>query len=160
MEFSQVVKKLKKYFAIHELVDKQTFDAHGERAWKFFDIRLLITLLFIREKLDKGISINNWFWRGKFSQRGLRTNICSIVKRKTKADKLYLSAHVLGMGIDFDVSGMAASEVRKWLVSIAEELPYKIRLEYKFAKSGREITWVHLDVMDEEKNDTVYLFNV
>lgn len=162
MTHSEIVNYIKAngYFRIEELVDKTTYTAHKDRAWKFFDPRLLITLVFIREQLGKPMTINNWLWGGQFSQRGLRTNISSIVKKKSDAFRLYLSAHLLGKGVDFDVKGMTASEVRKWLQEVSDELPYKIRLEYKFNKSGKEITWVHLDVFDEDQNPKVYLFNV
>ncbi|MBC2855326.1 hypothetical protein H3N56_02310 [Cetobacterium sp. 2A] len=37
------------------------------------------------------------------TQRGLRTTLDSIVIDKVKSNKLYLSAHVLGRGVDFEV---------------------------------------------------------
>jgi len=157
---SQAIGRLKAYFKITELVDETTYKAHGERAFKFFDTKLLISMLFIRETLGKGITVNNWTNGGPFSQRGLRTNVCDIVKKKTNKDRLYLSAHVLGQGIDFDVKGMTADQVREWLQSVADQLPFKIRLEHKINKTGKTITWVHLDTFDEDKNGKIYLFNI
>jgi hypothetical protein len=69
-----------------------------------------------------------------------------------KKYKIYLSGHVLGMAVDFDVKGMKAKDVRLWLIEHKSELPYKIRLE-------KNVNWVHLDVEDEPDNNKVYLFN-
>lgn len=159
---SEIVSKIKAsgYFNIKELVSEEVYKRDGERAWRYFDTRLLITLYFIRKKKGKSFTVNNWANGGSFSQRGFRENICDIVSKRTIQGKLYLSAHTMGCGVDFDVSGESASDVRKWLLEIQDELPFKIRLEYKYAKSGKEITWVHLDVFDEDKNPKVYLFNV
>lgn len=157
MSENEILKGIKEFFDIRELVDKETYDKYGEKAWQFMCPRLLHTMLVIRKELDKSITANNWHTGGSFSQRGLRTNMQPIVKAKKK---LYLSAHLMGKGIDFDVKGMTASEVRGWLVSNASKLPYPIRLENKFAKTGKEISWVHLDVFYNEKNSKVYLFNV
>lgn len=160
MERNEIIKQLKSYFSIEEFVDKTTFKAHGERAWKFFDTNLLHTILIIRVNLDKSMTINNWSFGGKFSQRGLRTNICSIVKKKTEALRLYLSAHLFGKAVDFDVKGMSAEEVRDWIIENAPLFPCKIRLEHKFSSTGKVINWVHLDIFEEEKNPKIYLFNV
>ena len=160
MERKEIINGLKAFFSIDELVDKSTYKAHGDRAWKFFDTDLLHAILIIRVNLDKPMTINNWIKGGKFSQRGLRTNICSIVRKKTESLRLYLSAHVLGKGIDFDVSGMIAEDVRIWIKENKNLFPFKIRLEWKFNSTGKAISWVHLDTFSEEKNPKVYLFNV
>jgi hypothetical protein len=112
-------------------------------------------LLYIRINIDKGITVNNWKWGGKFTQRGLRTNVSPLVKNKKG---LYLSAHIRGAAVDFDVDGMTAVEVRKWLVKHVAELPHKIRLENEM--NGKQINWCHLDVDNEPKNEKVYLFNI
>lgn len=157
---SEIVSKIKAsgYFNIKELVSEAVYEKYGEKAWRYFDTRLLITMYFIREKIGKSITVNNWAYGGNFSQRGFRENTCSIVAKKTNAGRLYMSAHTMGCGIDFDVKGITASDVRKWLIEIQDELPFNIRLEHKYARTGKEITWVHLDVFEEDKK--VYLFNV
>jgi len=130
-----------KHFKIYELVSKQVYEKYGETSWQFFDPRLLMTIDWIRERLNKSITINNWEWGGGFSQRGLRENTSEIVRDKTNRDLIYLSGHVLGMAVDFDVEGMTAQEVRDWLEENKDELPYAIRLE-------KDVIWVHLDVRD------------
>lgn len=150
-----MTEKIKDYFDIRELVDKQTFDRFGEKAWMFFDPRLIETILFIRETLCKPIIANTWHLGGNLSQRGLRTNLSPLVKNKSG---LYLSAHRQGMALDFDVRGMKAYEVRDWLEDNEDALPHKIRLENEM--NGEQISWVHLDTFDYKNNPKVYMFNI
>ena len=152
MKRDELLLRLKPYFSIEEFVSKPVFDKYGETAWRFFNSDLLETILFIREELGLGITINTWHKGGLFSQRGLRANLSYLVLQASEKKRLYISGHTLGMALDFDVTGMSACEVRNWLVSIAELLPYKIRLE-------NNVNWVHIDVEDEPKNGKVYLFN-
>lgn len=154
----EILKSLKKYFDISELVGPSTYKKHGQRAWKFFDFRLLETLLILRENINKPIIINNWKKGGVYKQRGLRTILQQIVKKFFYANRLYLSGHLLGKAIDFDVEGMTAQEVRQWIELNQDLFPYKIRLEYK--KNKKTINWVHLDVIYETKNKFIYYFNV
>ena len=130
---------IKDYFDIRELTCPHVYDKFREYAWNFFDHRLLDTLLVIREKIGKPIYVNNWDMGGNFTQRGFRCNICPLVKEKTALEKLYVTAHNQGMGVDFDVKGMSAEEVRKWIVDNKIFLPHPIRLE-------SDVNWVHLDV--------------
>jgi len=160
MEKQVLIDKLKDYFNIYELVDKATYNKFKDKAWGFFDYDTLLCLLIIREGLGRSMTINNWYWNGQFSQRGLRTNICSIVKKKTNSNSLYLSGHVLGKGFDFDVKGMTAEEVRMWIVDNADLFPCKVRLEHKYSKSGKTINWVHLDTVHHPNTPKIYLFNV
>lgn len=148
MNEKKVRKYIKKYFHIKELVGRRTFKKFGERSWRFLDYRLLYTLLIIRENLDLPITVN----KGKRQQRGLRTIVQQMIKNYFYKDKLYVSAHLLGKAVDFDVKGMTAHEVRKWIIQNKDLFPFKIRLE-------NNVSWVHLDVIWEEKNSKIYLFN-
>ena len=150
--------KEKGYFGASELVDSTVYSKYGENSFKFIDTDLLHCLVVVREGLGKPMTINNWKSGGKFSQRGLRTNISNIVKRKSDAGRLYLSAHLFGKAVDFDVKGMIAEEVRMWIKDNANLFPCKIRLEHNM--KGKPINWVHLDTIDEDKNAKVYLFDV
>ncbi len=147
----KIIERLKRYFSIKELVSKAVYLKYGETAWQFFDIRLLETLLFIREELGLPITINDWSWGGSFDERGYRENTCDIVLGKTIKGLIYCSAHVAGQGIDFDVEGITAQEVRDWLIANQDKLPYPIRLE-------EGVSWVHLDVRVTGKK--IYLFKV
>lgn len=147
----KTIEALKKYFEITELVDQEVYAIHGDRAWKFFDTDLLKALLLIRTGLGKPITINT----SGAQQRGLRHNKSSRVRSKKS---IYLSAHMMGKAIDFDVRGMSAEDVRIWIKKHFYLFDFKIRLEHKI--KGKPISWVHLDVIDEEQNEKVYLFNI
>lgn len=149
------MKTIKDYFNIKELVDETTFKRHGENAWQFICPMLQETMLILRENIGKPITVNNWGNKGGFTQRGLRHNRSEMVKDKIS---IYLSAHMMGKGLDFNVKGMTASEVRAWIVANQDLFPYKIRLERNFR--GKEITWIHLDVFQNDKNPKIYLFDV
>lgn len=148
---TDVRERIKLYFGIQELVGKRTFKKYGERAWRFLDYRALYALLIVREGLDRSITVNDWKWGGKRQQRGLRTIVQQMIKNFFYKDKLYLSAHLFAKAFDFDVEGMSAKSVRFWIISHQELFPFKIRLEDL-------VTWVHLDVIWEQKNPKVYLF--
>lgn len=133
---------IKTYFSIKELVSKATYNAFRERAWAFFDPRLLETIVFIREHLGIPLVVNNWSSNGTLQQRGLRCNTDQIVADKTKAGKMYCSAHTRGQAVDFSSGKMSAKDIRKWIRAHEDELPYPIRLE----SDASAPTWVHLDV--------------
>lgn len=139
--------KKSKYFKIQEFVSPAVYNKFGELAWQFIDEKLIDTMDFIKEKSGKTITVNNWPWKGNNTQRGLRENICDIVKEKTLLDGLYLSPHIFGKAVDFDIKGMTAEDVRDWLFTL--DLPYNIRLEI-------DVPWVHLDVFD--RGEKIYLF--
>ena len=75
----------------------------------------------------------------------MRCCICPLVKEKVALEKVYLSSHIFGKAVDFNVKGMSAEEVRKWIADYQVYLPCSIRLE-------TEISWIHLDVMDYGKS--------
>lgn len=156
----EIIEDLSKYFAIYELVDKLTYERFGNSAWQFFNTDTLHVLLIIREGIGKPIAINDWFWGGQYDERGLRTNLCPIVIAKTKANKLYLSGHVLGNAIDFKIKGMDSEVVRNWIIKNQSLFPCKIRLEHIALATGKPITWVHFDTKFEDVNPKIYLFNV
>lgn len=141
-----IVKSLKKYFAIKELVCPHAYAKWGEKAWQFLSTDLLYCILLLRETIIcKPMIVNyNGHW-----QRGLRCNMCQLVKDKTS---VYLSPHVLGMAIDFTVPGMTAEEVRCIIKLHAPSFPCNVRLE-------KGVSWVHFDVMQQwGVTDKVYEF--
>ena len=71
------------HFILEEFVCKEVFYKYGERSWMFLDEKIIITIDTIRRLIGKPITINNWDSGGEFDERGLRCNICPIVKNKT-----------------------------------------------------------------------------
>jgi len=154
MTKKELVEEVKKYFGIKELVSEQVYKKYGEaKCWAFFDTQLLETLLVIRRDiLGIPLTINNWASKGSFGQRGLRANKDPMVVDKKG---LYLSAHVLGSGVDFSSSKMSAKDIRKKIKEKQDLLPYPIRLE----DDESAPTWVHIDVAttpEEAENKITY----
>ena len=151
MTRDEILAAIKKYFDISELVCDHTFNKYGERAWKFLDTDYLHALLIIRRDI---IKLPMWCNSKTAHQRGMRCNQCQIVKT---AKGVYLSAHLLGKAGDFTITGMTASAAREKIKANASLLPCKVRLE-KWDANGKEISWVHIDVIDEPQNPKVYEF--
>ena len=141
--------KKAKYFKIYELVGKNVYNKYGEDAWKFIDAKLIDNIDWLREKLNRKITANTYYWGGRFNQRGLRHNLSAITIKKTLKKLIYLSAHILGKALDFDVEGMTAKQVRDFIKKHQKELPHPCRLE-------EGVTWVHMDVIDT--GIKVYIF--
>lgn len=56
------------------------------------------------------MTINTWHNGGGLSQRGLRCNMCPLVKDKKS---VYISAHILGCAIDFNVKDTEIEDCKK-----------------------------------------------
>lgn len=131
-----IIRELHKYFQIRELVCEHTLSEWGDRAWQFLDTNYLACLLVIRRDILQLPMICN---HDGANQRGLRCNLCQIVKDK---DDLYLSSHVLGKAGDFTVKGLTAQEARSRIRNNAHLLPCPIRME-----GG--VSWLHFDVLPQ-----------
>lgn len=139
------------YFELPELCCPDVFKFYGQTAWQFFDSRLLITIDLLRQKLNKVITVNNWHEGGQFDERGFRCIKCDLVKKAIADNKMYVSPHMTGQAIDFDVQGLLAEEVRQWIVKNQNLWPYHLRLE-----AG--VGWVHMDTREVDERKVV-LFN-
>lgn len=135
-----------KYFKVQELVDKSTWEARGERSIQLIDKAIPMFLDNLREALGRPITINNWHIGGDFNWRGLRT-----------PDSPWYSTysqHSFGRGLDFDVKGMSAEEVRQWLIK-------NRNLEWvkciTFIEGGTN--WVHVDIRGGT-NEDLWLWDV
>lgn len=155
-----IEQRLRQYFQFHELVDKQTYETFGDNSWQFFDTDTLHSLLILREGINLPFEVNDWYWGGRYDERGLRTNICDIVYKKTIKKRLYLSGHVLGKAFDFKVKGMNSDDVRQWAVDNGDLFPCKLRFENINSATGKTITWVHFDTKYIESKPKIYLFNI
>lgn len=137
MTRQQIIKDLKKYFNVKELVCNHVYSRWGEASWDFLDTDYLHSLLIIRRDiLQQEMVCNN----NTATQRGLRCNLCNIVKSKYT---LYLSAHVLGKAGDFTIKNMTAEEARNKIKSHSHLLPCAVRLE-------KNVDWLHFDVRSQE----------
>ena len=123
---------LPKNFIIQEFVPKSVYTKFGDNAYWFLDPNLIYTIDKIRDYYKKPITVNNWHTGGKFQYRGLRTNECP--------EYTPFSQHALGNALDFDIEGVAAADVRKWILnnSASEMCKYISCIE-----DG--VSWVHMD---------------
>lgn len=137
MNREELLKEVKKYFKISELVCPHCVQSFGDNAWQFLSTELLSIIYILRTKIIKKPMIVNTA-SGSLTQRGLRCNICQLCKDKTSKNKIYMSAHTRGCAIDFSVNGMTAEEIRNLIRSNIDEFECPIRLELG-------ISWTHID---------------
>lgn len=137
MKRETILRNVRKFFDIDELVCNHVAAKWGDRAWQFLDTDFLHALLIIRRDILKAPM---WCNSSTLHQRGLRCNLCELVQNKKS---VYLSAHILGKAGDFTVEGMTAEEARTLIKANAHLLPCNIRLE-----GG--VSWLHIDVLPQE----------
>ena len=136
-----------------ELVCPHVYAKFGEKSIKFMRKEILETMDVIRNQIICApIVINN----GKnCTQRGFRCNLCELVANKTKANRLYVSAHMLGGALDFSSPRYTANQMRDMILKNQDKLPYKIRMESPIDAP----TWVHIDVYcADDQKEKVYIF--
>ena len=152
MNRMQILSGIKDYFKIQELVCPHVHAKYGEQAWRFFDTEFLHTLFVVRHDiLRRPMVCNNYHEGGGFSQRGLRCNLCQIVRDYTNKNQVSTLPHVVGAGGDFSIAGMTAQQARTAIAASAAALPCPIRME-------DEVTWLHLDTLDTMTGRKVTLF--
>ena len=137
-----IVEKLykPKNFVLKELVSPIILNTYGDKAWEFLDERLLKNIQFIRDSLAKPIRVNNGT---------TYKNRCfdAVEERKTGT-----SQHNMGRAIDFDVVGMTAEQVRKWISDNYTKFPEpNIWIE-------KNTSWIHMDVR-YSNNKGLYMFS-
>lgn len=142
-----------KYFKAKELVSPEVYKIHGENSFKYFSKNILIFLDTLREDLQVPILVNRP--SVGITQRGLRTTIDDIVKDKAKNNRLYLSAHVLGRGVDFEVPNMDMKKVYERIINNPKKFNMITRIEDPNVtlKKG----YIHVDDMETGKSG-IYIF--
>ena len=138
MTREEILKEIKKFFDISELVCDHTYKKWGEKAWQFLDTNLLWCLLIIRRDIVK----LPLYCNGKNAhQRGLRCNMCDMVKSKKE---VYLSSHIFGKALDLTcgVPSMTAEKMRRLIKDNADLFPCNIRIE-------GNVSWLHFDVLPQ-----------
>lgn len=146
MTREEIIEALRQYFNVKELVCPHCYAKWGERSWQFLDTMWLWCLLIIRSDiLQVPMTCND----ASHTQRGLRCNLCELVKSKMR---VYLTSHLFGKAGDFTAKGMTADQARQKIIANADLLPCNIRLE-------EGVTWIHFDVLPQYGiTDKVYLF--
>lgn len=130
---NELIKELKKYFQLKELVCPHCLEQYGDKCWQFLSTELLSILLTLRTKvLNTPMIVNS---KTTYTQRGLRCNMCQLVKNKKR---VYMSAHNLGKAIDFHTDKYTPEQCRQLIKENIDKFEYPIRLE-------EGVNWVHVD---------------
>jgi len=132
------------HFKLQELFPPEMMGMADGELWSMLDSNLLKVIDRLRDDLGKSISINTWSYGGKFSLRGFRP-----ANSKVGAAK---SPHKRGKGLDFDVKGMTAQEVRDYIIANQAKYPEIKRMEDK-------VNWVHIDTIPVVGAKKIVLFN-
>lgn len=147
MNRDKTIRELHNYFQVRELVCEHTFSQWGEKSWQFLDTAFLAALLVIRRDIIQAPMFCNY---DGATQRGLRCNLCQIVKDKTE---LYLSSHIFGQAGDFIIKGLTAEQARRRIREMQHLLPCPVRME-------KGVSWLHFDVLPQYGIDMkVYEFS-
>lgn len=136
MTRQEILTEIRPYFDVDELVCNHTYAKWGQQSWQFLDTYFLHALLVIRRDILKKPM---WCNSSTKQQRGLRCNMCQMVKEK-KA--VYLSSHLFGKAGDFTITGLTAEQARTLIKQNAHLLPCNIRIE-------KAVSWLHFDVLPQ-----------
>jgi hypothetical protein len=122
-----------KNFTVQELVPPEVYTERGDAVAQLMDVRIINVAQWLRDKLGKPITINNWNTGGQYKESGLRN-----FETSTGAK---WSQHKYGRALDLKITDMQAEDVRKF-----------IRLNWATLKTMGLTTiekdtpsWVHID---------------
>ena len=132
-----------KHFKLEELVDKNTFETMGNKAWGFFTEDALFALDDLREFFNAHITINDWHRGGSMQWRGYRSPSCPIGAKS--------SQHRLGNAFDCTIQGHTAEEARAEILAHQDDELLKRIMRLEADKS-----WVHFDC--KEVTNRIKLF--
>lgn len=128
--------KLTANIDIRELVPKDVYLKYGDGSVRFIDHRLPAILERIRELCGgKPMTLNDWYYGGRFNLRGFRPANCTIGAVK--------SQHKLGKASDFTIKGMTADQVRDVIRLNSVEL-----MQMGLTRIEIGISWVHIDLKE------------
>ena len=120
-----------KHFSWFELVPSKDYKQYW--LW-LIDERILKTIDEMREYYNRPIIINDWYWGGKFSLRGLRPFNSGVGAK--------FSQHCYGRAVDLDVQGVSAEKVRN-------DIRSGLFPEITCIETG--VSWMHLDVRNAKR---------
>lgn len=146
-----LIEQVRANFDVRELVCPHTYERWGSDSWMFLQADLLEVIYVLRYRLLKvPMIVNTWASGGQFDERGLRCNMCDLVKSKSS---IYLSPHCMGAAIDFHTNEMTPEEIRNLIRANWRKYSFvPIRLE-------RDVNWVHIDVFDRGNDTLITEFN-
>lgn len=144
-ERALVLNSIKHFFELDELACPHSIKKWGEKTWNFFQLPILINLLVIRRDIiQKPMYCNG----GSHTQRGLRCNLCELVKT---AKDVYLTQHLMGNAFDLTSPYYTAEQMRQMIKENAHKLPYPMRME-------KDVNWLHIDCLPFPGSEKIYEF--
>ena len=126
-------------FRLEEFIDPDTFGRFGELSIWFIDPRLVTLAQFMRERLGKPCTINNWHGGGQYQYSGFDPP--GGYRKATS-----LSQHRFGRAMDLKVSGMTADEVRDDIIGNFD-IYRKVGLT-TIEDGDYAPTWCHIDIRE------------
>jgi hypothetical protein len=133
--------KIETYFRVQELVDKATYDQHGDGAIQLFPAEALRMLFVFRRMIDRPVTINNWHIGGRFNLSGFRPEGCMIGAK--------FSQHKRAMAFDVKVKNLTPRDGMLFVRQNATVL-YEAGLrrveDIRFTP-----TWFHIDCKPHEE---------
>jgi len=134
---------------LEELVPKEVFESHGEKAWAFVDPRLYESIETLSKRFPEGsMTINNWKWGGDRNWSGLRTPSALKWYSKTAQHALH-PIDLVFRAVDIVWSDYTAEEVRQDIIDNPEVYPH-----IKSKELG--ISWNHIEVRPRDRLTEVY----
>ena len=128
-----------KHFKIHELIPPEISYLPENILWSLMDDRILIDADDLREKYGK-ITINNWYWGGKFKYSGLRPFSC--------VEGAPFSQHKFGRALDMKFHDVPVDVPRTDLID------NPVYWQTTCVEMG--VSWLHADVRN---CDSVMMIN-
>jgi hypothetical protein len=137
-----------KYFLLHEILDRATFEKWGKQGWILFNPDALEALDGLREFFNAPVKVNDWYGGGAMQYRGYRPEDCPV--------GAIHSEHKKGNAFDCDVKGYTAEEARR-IVLENQDNP----LLGKIMRMEDKVNWIHFDLgRIPEGKEKIYIFKV
>jgi hypothetical protein len=125
-------------FRLEELVGPETFERLGDNCWKLFNQNFLLDVdKFVSDlKRDlgvRGVTVNNWLWKGNFKQSGFREQNTSVGAPR--------SQHKQGNALDMKFNGCTVAQALAYLEINKSRYPFITTVE----NIAFTPTWLHVD---------------
>ena len=124
--------KISNNFFIQEFVPREFYTENGNGSLKFIDQRIVLACQYIREKLAKPITINNWNNGGERQYSGLRPFVCSV--------GVPYSQHKFGRAADLKCDVYTSEEMRELVKRYWGDLK-----KYISTIEDDTVGWLHID---------------
>lgn len=99
--------QLTKNFILQEFIYPEIYQQWGDRAIWFIDYRIVNIMQYLRTKIGKSITVNNWHVSGSYKESGLRAFDTPTGGK--------LSQHKFGRAVDLKVEGLFPFEVLEFI---------------------------------------------